>query len=96
VVLNGHLLVSAQRGPVQDGTDLFEMAIREALASCDVEVEFIDSWRAYHVAGGEVHCGTNAFRRLRDPSWWAAGPDGSEKSGLPPRQSKAIAREPAP
>jgi protein-arginine deiminase len=70
VVVNGHLLVPAPRGPRQNDKDEFEEAIRAALAGCDVQVVFIDSWNAYHMSGGEIHCGTNTFRRLRDPKWW--------------------------
>ena len=69
-VVNGHLLVPKPRGPRHDEKDVFEEAIRAALAGCDVRVIFIDSWNAYHTSGGEIHCGTNAFRRLRDPAWW--------------------------
>ena len=70
VVVNGHLLVPKPLGPRLNDTDGFEQAIRAALAGCDVRVVFIDSWNAYHTSGGEVHCGTNTFRRLRDPAWW--------------------------
>jgi protein-arginine deiminase len=70
VVVNGHLLVPEPLGPRDDNKDQFEQAIRAALAGCDVSVVFIDSWDAYHISGGEIHCGTNAFRRLRDPRWW--------------------------
>ena len=73
LVVNGHLLVPKPRGPQQDEQDRFETAIRKALADCDVRVAFIDTWQAYHTSGGEIHCGTNAFRRLRDPAWWTAG-----------------------
>lgn len=69
-VVNGSYLVTAPRGPRHEGVDLFEAAIQAALAECDVKVHFIDGWQAYHVLGGEIHCGTNAFRRLRDPAWW--------------------------
>jgi protein-arginine deiminase len=69
-VVNGHVLAPEPRGPRQEGKDLFEEAIRDALAGCDVCVVFVDAWRAYHAAGGEFHCGTNTFRRLRDPAWW--------------------------
>jgi protein-arginine deiminase len=69
-VVNGHLLVPKPLGPQVNKTDRFEQAIRDALAACDVRVVFIESWDAYHTAGGEVHCGTNTFRRLRDPAWW--------------------------
>ncbi|MBL8768645.1 MAG: hypothetical protein JNL94_14810, partial [Planctomycetes bacterium] len=56
--------------PRHDGKDVFQEAIRQALSGCDVDVAFVDAWDAYHSMGGEVHCGTNAFRRLRDPAWW--------------------------
>jgi len=70
VVVNRHLLVPEPHGPQHDGKDCFEAAIRQALAACDVRVVFIDTWNAYHSSGGEIHCGTNTFRRLRDPAWW--------------------------
>lgn len=70
VVVNGHLLVPKPLGPKLNEQDGFEQAIRDALTGCNVRVLFIDSWDAYHSSGGEVHCGTNAFRRLRDPAWW--------------------------
>jgi protein-arginine deiminase len=74
-VVNGHLLVPGPRGPRHDDKDAFEEAIRAALATCDVRVVFIESWNAYHTSAGEIHCGTNTFRRLRDPAWWTyAGP----------------------
>jgi protein-arginine deiminase len=69
-VVNGYLLVPEPLGPRLNEKDGFEQAIRAALAGCDVRVIFIDSWNAYHMAGGEVHCGTNTFRRLRAPAWW--------------------------
>jgi protein-arginine deiminase len=80
-VVNGHLLVPAPRGPRHDEKDAFEEAIRAALAGCDVRVIFIDTWNAYHTSGGEIHCGTNTFRRLRDPAWWtyAGKPDERDK-----------------
>lgn len=70
MVVNDHLLVPEPRGPRQGNTDAFEEAIRGALAGCSVRVVFIDSWNVYHASGGEIHCGTNTFRRLRDPAWW--------------------------
>lgn len=70
MVVNGHLLAPEPRGPRLNGRDLFEEAIRNALAGCEVRVVFVDAWRAFHEGGGEFHCGTNTFRRLRDPAWW--------------------------
>jgi protein-arginine deiminase len=79
VIVNGHLLVPKPLGPRPDEKDAFEQAIRAALAGCDVKVDFIDSWNAYHLSGGEIHCGTNTFRRLRDPAWWASVENVGEK-----------------
>jgi protein-arginine deiminase len=70
LVVNGYVVAPEPRGPRRDGKDLFEEAIRAAFAGCDVKVVFVDAWRAYHTIGGEIHCGTNTFRRLRDPAWW--------------------------
>ena len=70
VVVNGSLLVPQPLGPRLNENDGFEQAIRTALAGCNVRVAFIDSWNAYHTAGGEIHCGTNTFRHLRHPAWW--------------------------
>ncbi len=70
MLVNGVLLVAEPRGPRQNAKDAFENAIRAALTGCDVRLVFIDSWNAYHTSAGEIHCGTNTFRRLRDPAWW--------------------------
>lgn len=36
--------------------------------------EFVDDWEKYHRHGGEVHCGTNAKRKIRSygssAEWW--------------------------
>ncbi len=79
VVVNGHLLVPKPLGPRLNKEDGFERAIRLALAGCDVRAVFIDSWNAYHTSGGELHCGTNTFRRLRDPAWWTRLGNADEK-----------------
>jgi protein-arginine deiminase len=70
MVANGDLLVAEPRGPRLHETDGFEDAIRGALAGCGLRVVFIDSWNSFHTSGGEIHCGTNTFRHLRDPAWW--------------------------
>jgi hypothetical protein len=35
----------------------------------DLEVVFLDDWETYHLALGEVHCGTNGIR-TPDHEWW--------------------------
>jgi hypothetical protein len=57
-------------GPVVDGKDRFQAAIREQLAPLGVRLHFVDIWEPYHTRSGEIHCGTNAVRRLRKAAWW--------------------------
>jgi len=64
------MLIPEPCGPIHQEKDLFAEAIRTALKDCAVQVTFVDAWNSYHVGGGELHCGTNAFRRLSDPAWW--------------------------
>ena len=71
LAVNGHLVATQPKGPRDGGKDLFEEAIRAGLAGCAVDITFVDAWRAYHMAAGEVHCGTNTFRRLKNGAWWA-------------------------
>ena len=70
--------------PVNHGYDLFERDLSQKIAAiangptCD----FIDDWDDYHVALGEIHCGTNelrapyngqaAFGNARYANWWTA------------------------
>jgi protein-arginine deiminase len=78
LVVNGHMIAPDPRGPRHDGKDLLAEAIRHALRRCEVQVSFIDVWDAYHARGGELHCGTNTIRRLRDPAWWKHLPNSSK------------------
>ncbi|MBR8639766.1 hypothetical protein KEF29_11800 [Streptomyces tuirus] len=61
-------------GPKVDGRDLFRTATEEALAAGGVRVHWVENFAWSHLAGGEVHCATNA---LRDTSggapWWRTG-----------------------
>jgi hypothetical protein len=41
-----------------------------ALEALGLTVHFIDNWDPYHVCAGEVHCGTNAVRRVGTRPWW--------------------------
>lgn len=70
LAVNNHLVATQPKGPRDGEKDVFEEAIRAALVGCDVDITFVDAWRAYHQAAGEVHCGTNSFRRLKDAAWW--------------------------
>ena len=70
LICNGHVILPDPLGPRVNGEDAFAMAVRAPLESIGVEVHFVDIWEPYHAGAGEVHCGTNAIRRLRQPVWW--------------------------
>ncbi|MFP4003560.1 MAG: protein-arginine deiminase family protein [Alphaproteobacteria bacterium] len=64
----GRLYLPRQFGPLDEqGRDVFEKALREALGE---GVRFVDTWDAYHSQFGEVHCATNVLRRHFDLDWW--------------------------
>ncbi|MFH1806356.1 MAG: protein-arginine deiminase family protein [Pseudomonadota bacterium] len=89
---NERLMIPKPFGPwiedntdaVNHGYDLFERDLFQKIADihhgpvCD----FIDDWDDYHVALGEIHCGTNeirtpydgatAFGNVRYANWWTA------------------------
>ncbi|HVJ93433.1 MAG TPA: protein-arginine deiminase family protein, partial [Labilithrix sp.] len=60
-------------GPEIDGKDIFKAALAEPLAKLGIAVDFIEDWDEYHVGGGEVHCGTNATRKIPELRWWESG-----------------------
>ena len=64
LVCNGHVIVPHPRGPVIDGEDVFAGAIREELEPLGLTVHLVDVWDSFHCRGGEIHCGTNAVRRV--------------------------------
>jgi len=45
--------------------------VREVFPS-DIDIVFLDDWNTYHMALGEVHCGSNV---VREPAanWWEEG-----------------------
>ncbi len=60
-------------GPVIDGEDIFKNAMRNALGKLGITVDFLEDWDGYHVALGEVHCGSNATRKIPEARWWESG-----------------------
>jgi alpha-tubulin suppressor-like RCC1 family protein len=46
------------------GVDLFEVDVRQKLTAT-----FFRTWHSYHIANGEIHCGTNVRRSIPD-EWW--------------------------
>lgn len=51
-----------------EGADAWIEAV-EALMPASVEPLWLDDWEMYHLALGEVHCGTNT-RRTPTADWW--------------------------
>ena len=71
----GVYLAPRQHGPVVDGTDVFEQAVRERLRSISLHVSFVEDWFYAHRGVGELHCVTNALRNLAGAlPWWTATP----------------------
>ena len=57
------------RSKVNDqSTDPFIAAVREIFPP-SLNLHFVDDWDLYHMALGEVHCGSNV-RRSGDSRWW--------------------------
>jgi len=65
LICNGHVIAPDPAGPRVNGHDVFQEAIRGTLQSLGVHVHFVDVWDVFHCRGGEVHCGTNAIRRMK-------------------------------
>jgi protein-arginine deiminase len=68
----GRTAVMARPHGVFDGDiDIVEQANIEALAPYGVTARFVEQWDILHAAEGEVHCGTNALRRVPARwQWW--------------------------
>ncbi|KAF5520476.1 Protein-arginine deiminase type-4 [Colletotrichum aenigma] len=69
VVLGNYYVSPKTWGPVVEGQDILEVAIREAYAKAGMEVRFVDDFMSHHHTFGEVHCGSNTFRET-DVAWW--------------------------
>ncbi|MFI6041695.1 protein-arginine deiminase domain-containing protein [Nocardia sp. NPDC051321] len=64
VLINAtNYIAPRQWGPMVGGRDVFEAAVTEAYRSAGVAVRYVDEWETLHVAGGEIHCGTNVLRQ---------------------------------
>ncbi|MEM7457715.1 MAG: protein-arginine deiminase family protein, partial [Planctomycetota bacterium] len=42
----------------------------EAMKETNMKIHWIDDWQIYHVADGEIHCGSNSRRGFFDKKWW--------------------------
>lgn len=60
-------------GPVIGGKDIFKADFEQKLAAIGYTVRWLDDWDLYHVNLGEVHCATNAARKIPETKWWEGG-----------------------
>jgi len=72
-VADGHFVAPKPHGPVIEGKDIYEEAMRAKLAPFGVKVHFAEDWDGYHAALGEVHCGSNTRRKVPAAKWWESG-----------------------
>ncbi|RSL98885.1 hypothetical protein CDV31_012406 [Fusarium ambrosium] len=69
LVLGRDYLTPKPWGPVIDGRDILEEAVKDVYVRANMTVWLIDDYMSHHVRGGEVHCGTNTLRE-KDVAWW--------------------------
>jgi hypothetical protein len=74
LVINNHCVVPDPFGPMVGGSDQFQADLRGKLTPLGLTVNFLDCWDTYHVALGEVHCGTNTLRQYTNARWWEFQP----------------------
>jgi len=61
-------------GPTIGGVDIFKDQMSDSLGNYGVAVEWIENWDLYHRLLGEVHCGSNATRKIPSNTfWWESG-----------------------
>lgn len=69
----GHFVAPDPHGPNIAGVDIFKKAMTDRVAPMGVTVHWAEDWDLYHRNMGEVHCGTNATRKIPDAKWWESG-----------------------
>lgn len=72
LLLYGHSVTMARpHSAVIDGMDFSQRRLTELLSPEGIVVHFAEQWDILHAAEGEVHCGTNAMRRIpARGAWW--------------------------
>ncbi len=60
-------------GPLIGGKDIMKEQFEQAVLPYGYRVYWIDDWYLYHLASGEVHCGTNSERAIPSVKWWETG-----------------------
>ena len=70
LVCNYHVIIPDPDGPEIDGVDHFAEPVRVKVQEGGSTPHFVNVWEPFHVRSGEIHCATNALRRLRKADWW--------------------------
>jgi protein-arginine deiminase len=61
---NGEYLMPKSYGPVVNGRDVFQDAVTKVLTGIGLHPKVVDDFLALHMEDGELHCGTNTYRRV--------------------------------
>jgi protein-arginine deiminase len=69
---DGRVVIPDPFGPIIDGQDPFKTDLHQRLEPLGLQVYFADDWDEFHIAEGEVHCGTNVSRDM-SAAWWESG-----------------------
>jgi protein-arginine deiminase len=69
----GHFVAPDPHGPEIAGVDIFKSIMEERVSPFGVTVHWAEDWDLYHRNLGEVHCGTNATRKIPESKWWESG-----------------------
>jgi protein-arginine deiminase len=72
-VSDTHFAAPDPHGPEIEGKDIFKQAMESALTPLGITVHWVEDWDTYHRQLGEVHCGSNATRKVPDTKWWESG-----------------------
>lgn len=81
----------------QTDRDLFaEYAAREIKRATGIEVTWIDTFFAYHIYGGGVHCASNVIRKIPDQPWWSPINTKAKtiKRRVPSRSNQTVTKSP--
>jgi protein-arginine deiminase len=73
-VVNRHLAIPKPFGPIIEGVCAFEAVVNNLMTPFGLQCRFIDTYEGYHLAMGEIHCGTNVVRSPFSSGWWRFNP----------------------
>jgi protein-arginine deiminase len=65
LLVGNDYIVPDPRGPLVNGKDVLLQAVKDRLEPLGCRVFPLDCFDAYHRWGGEIHCGTNATRLIK-------------------------------